>query len=637
MEVEILDIGAACRLCLSVSSNHIPIFHESEADFMDPASLPQRIGTCVGFEVRENDDFPSLICCSCLQEVDRWFVFRTQCRNTHELLSKVLVEGCQFVATPVQVKEAIEITVPNESSEMENAVQGHCDSDEQGNHTSTIKPVKSGDQMVNDGKIPSESFDNDDNEANNEPFEIGSASDDDDDNVDDDDVDDDDDDENDFSGDNGLSGETSDDTKWRLKPVSCPICSKSFSKHSGVKTHLRIVHTVLKLYPCLICAHVSCLSSGRIKHIAKRHPEEILKKNTCRICGIRVKTNSSFQRHLRKHASERVCKLCHLELDSIEALIKHKKTVHQHREEPPDGIDHNFFCHHCENVSFWKESDWRAHYLDVHNTEDVFPCNMCDKAFRSKSFRADHMRYHTGEKPFMCEQCASRFSSKHALRNHMRKHTSKFQCDVCNKRYTSNAGLYYHKRTHTGEKPYVCHECGNPFKSHQGLQFHMRIHSGEKPYGCDKCDYTCRTSSALYSHKVSHTDERPFKCDDCGKTFKMKSWLREHKKTHSGVKNFVCEICEHAFIAAYQLRSHMKTHSGERSHVCEFCSKTFARRDTLMEHLRTHTKETKYSCQSCNKDFMFLKQFKKHKCSSSSSLLETVQELTVSSCFDDSD
>lgn len=51
MEVEILDIGAACRLCLGVGANHIPIFNEAEANYSDPLSLPQRIGACVGFEV----------------------------------------------------------------------------------------------------------------------------------------------------------------------------------------------------------------------------------------------------------------------------------------------------------------------------------------------------------------------------------------------------------------------------------------------------------------------------------------------------------------------------------------------------------------------------------------------------------
>lgn len=51
-----------------------------------------------------NDEMPALICSSCLQEVDRWFVFRTHCQNTNELLSKVLVGGCQFVTASVQEK-----------------------------------------------------------------------------------------------------------------------------------------------------------------------------------------------------------------------------------------------------------------------------------------------------------------------------------------------------------------------------------------------------------------------------------------------------------------------------------------------------------------------------------------------------
>lgn len=247
-----------------------------------------------------------------------------------------------------------------------------------------------------------------DNEANYDSVENDCAS-------------DDNDDSEGFSGDDGVSGNTNDDTHWRQKPVVCPICSKPFSKHSGVKLHLKVVHTALKLYPCFICAHVSLLSTGRIKHIAKKHPEEILKKKTCKICGIRVKTNSSYQRHLRKHETDRQCRLCNVELDSIEALDSHKKTVHQ--EEPPDGITpellQKYSCHHCENVSFWKEADWKAHYIDVHNTQDVFPCNLCEKAFRNKSLLGVHKRVHTGEKPYMCEQCATRFSSKESLRNHM--------------------------------------------------------------------------------------------------------------------------------------------------------------------------------------------------------------------------
>lgn len=644
MDVEILDIGAACRLCLAVCSDHVPIFDESEANFTDPLSLPQRIGACVGFELSRNDELPSSVCSNCLVEVDRWFVFRNQCQNTNELLSKVLVEGCQFVTASVQEKTfepntSVEIIVQNNVSELENNHEVLSETVEKRNHRTTATSVSklvepnncvdsktniiSENQTVLSNANDSDNIDCDEFEANEDDVASDFASD----NIDD---------GEDFSVDDLDAADTNNDTYWRLKPVACPICSKKFSKHSGVKLHLRIVHTVLKLYPCYICGHVSCLSTGRIKHIAKRHPQETMKRNSCKICGIRVKTGSSLYRHAKKHVAERQCNLCNVVLDSIEALGQHQKSDHQEnpREEPPDGMDQNFSCHHCENVSFWNEKDWRAHYLDVHNTEDVFPCNMCERAYRKERLLRIHLRSHTGEKPYMCEQCPTRFSSAETLRNHMRKHTSKFECDICNKTYTSYQSLYSHKRSHTGERPYVCHECGKLFKSLQGVQYHARIHSGEKPYSCEICGYLCRTSSGLYSHRVTHTEERPYKCDECGKTFKMKAWMKTHKLTHTGVKNFVCEVCDHAFIANYQLKSHMKTHSGERTHVCEFCSKTFARRDTLTEHLRTHTKETKYTCQSCNREFMFLKQFKKHRCAQSS--LGSVPELSVSDSFDGS-
>ncbi|XP_026276706.1 zinc finger protein 878-like [Frankliniella occidentalis] len=419
-----------------------------------------------------------------------------------------------------------------------------------------------------------------------------------------------------------------DDSKpWRLRTVKCPKCPKIFPKHHGLKFHLRRIHGLFTLYPCAVCGHTSVLSKKREKHIIKSH-EDLLNTNAkcmCKVCGLILKSRVSLWRHKKKHKEDRCCKVCNTMFKSLEELDVHSKTSHptDMTENPPQNEgDYKFKCHLCENIAFRSEKDWREHYMLIHFTQAVYACDLCDKTYHTKEHLEMHKHTHAGEKPYMCELCASRFSGKSSLKSHLRKiHSAReYVCKVCQKKYGSYAGLYYHNRIqHLGIAPFVCHECGKKFKSTNGLLFHMRTHSGEKPYSCEHCSFASRSLAGLYAHRVTHSDDKPFKCDECDKSFKLKGWLQVHKKTHAGVKKFVCDICKFSFIANYQLKSHMKVHSGERPHICDICSKSFARKDTLTEHRRTHTKETKYTCKTCNLGFMFLKPFKKHKCTANTS------------------
>ena len=116
----------------------------------------------------------------------------------------------------------------------------------------------------------------------------------------------------------------------------------------------------------------------------------------------------------------------------------------------------------------------------------VFPCDQCDKAYKSKHSLRDHKLKHAGIRPFSCSECGNTFDRKFTLKLHMMSHMSErpFKCSnaLCDKSYTTASALKYHELRHEGKRNYVCDLCDCRFYQQGHLNAHMSTHisdSGE--------------------------------------------------------------------------------------------------------------------------------------------------------------
>ncbi|KAH1010441.1 hypothetical protein HUJ05_004736 [Dendroctonus ponderosae] len=286
----------------------------------------------------------------------------------------------------------------------------------------------------------------------------------------------------------------------------------------------------------------------------------------------KVKSSSEkeqFQQSVRKNAGRKPSK-----------VAEKKRKVHE------------FKCEICKKVLVGRSNRLQQHIIMAHSDIRNFPCNICEKKFKSKQQLVNHSRVHTGEKPYKCDICKTAFASIQSLFNHKKKHTGNhknYKCAMClNKGYATPGELETHRRiVHTGEKPFLCELCSRAYSSLRNLVLHKKsVH--EKTEKCPKCSLMLSNKRIKY-HVQKHLDKeegiRRYTCDQCGKSFFTQSVLKRHQLLHLNHRPYACQICHKAFSQKGSVETHMKTHSDIRSYSCSLCDKTFKYKQHLQQHL----------------------------------------------------
>ena len=102
----------------------------------------------------------------------------------------------------------------------------------------------------------------------------------------------------------------------------------------------------------------------------------------CNLCSYHAIHQKDLRRHkITMHNQVKPCELCPYKPFSDSDLRRHQKTMHK--------IDANIPCNNRDYAAT-SESDARKH-IATHNEDNIFQCNSCSFAFKSKRELIEHI------------------------------------------------------------------------------------------------------------------------------------------------------------------------------------------------------------------------------------------------------
>ncbi|KAJ8703998.1 hypothetical protein PYW07_013292 [Mythimna separata] len=316
--------------------------------------------------------------------------------------------------------------------------------------------------------------------------------------------------------------------------------------------------TVFSDYHCIYCREMfldpNQLREHTMTHDPKTYKDVLdpkkliqvdIERIDCRLCDEKIDTIDTFKDHLTTIHGQKLYKDVQNEFMPFKLKIgtltcvecgKNVSFFHALKKHMAEHFG-TYICDVC-GAHYFEERHLTLH-KNSHNTKKVvqmFPCNECDKTFKSKNSRSFHIaRIHKNEPAYPCNKCDEIFISYH-----MR---------------------YRHKMNVHGEKRmFPCEGCDKIFDSRKTLREHnQRTHLQLFRHECSLCDKKFYLPSALRDHMTSHTGERNFRCEFCGKNYPRSKALKVHLQSHSSEKRYKCTLCPSAYTQVTNFKNHMKT------------------------------------------------------------------------------
>lgn len=287
-----------------------------------------------------------------------------------------------------------------------------------------------------------------------------------------------------------------------------------------------------------------------------------------------------------------------------------------------DSHDRTIFqCVLCPRT-FLDKKPLRKHFVQ-HITVKSFPCDFCDKSFKTKHSKKAHINVvHIPTHIYKCSSCDKVLKTKLSFLTHLRRHSKDYavKCEVCDAGFITKAEYTLHFNAKHGKNDNVCEICNKTFYDKYILQQHMLLHDSNGPsYQCELCDSKFVMRKSYRRHKqVAHSDYEPkrFICDICGKALSSKGYYNTHVLIHKGIKPHQCSYCEAEFTSRNTLKLHLRTHTGEKPYTCDICNRSFSQRSAYNIHYKKHIGPAPFQCQICDKRFVsnsVLNMHSKHK------------------------
>lgn len=238
----------------------------------------------------------------------------------------------------------------------------------------------------------------------------------------------------------------------------CHECSKSFRRASGLKEHRIQIHTVETPFHC---DHIGCDKAFKLERYLRHHvrtdhdgypypcPEQNCqeafkykqeldvhqksKHIASNDINLRPSKRRKIDTDLNTHSASRQsyqCDICFATFSSGAALGGHKSRAHRNRSYQTSSdsalqgkarvnsefLERKWPCGVC-GKRFRDRSYLRKHEL-LHKAERPFECSLCDKAYVDKNRLDTHLYLVHGVKPFQCGQCDKAFAKKKDLTTH---------------------------------------------------------------------------------------------------------------------------------------------------------------------------------------------------------------------------
>jgi len=317
---------------------------------------------------------------------------------------------------------------------------------------------------------------------------------------------------------------------------------------------------------------------------------------------------------------------------------KSKLKIHQ-RKYHHDKIETSTNAYKCERFEY--KTDVKS--KNFQRREGMIFCadEQCDKFFKSiKGAYAHYEGVHIGLLNYPCDLCEKRFKSHHVWRCHVSaqhnaQQDGKVTCDMCGGCYVSISAMNHHKRTYHAETPqvFVCSFCSKTFRTRGSLREHENgIHNGSKKVTCDVCGKSLSSKTALEAH-IKNKHERMkgtetkgvrttkrislggykndlsqvrfekqggrFHCKEANCTKSMKTHqiaIEHHEKVHIGLSLYHCDQCDKRLTSLGGWTTHKyqdHTKGVDSSVKCEYCGKEWPSEARKRGHVMKYHKNEK--------------------------------------------
>ncbi|XP_036323280.1 zinc finger protein 37-like isoform X1 [Rhagoletis pomonella] len=402
----------------------------------------------------------------------------------------------------------------------------------------------------------------------------------------------------------------------------CRLCVYKVSEQPAFDTaelleeHITSIHDDKERpYNCPQCAARYRTRSGCVAHINAIH---LKKGDSCELCGKVVAGGSGQMRmHMERNHTHGnyTCEICNLELKNV-SLYNFKYHKRWHNEEKL------WRCELCEKA-FVTRTHLMAHKVK-HTRQGEFLCTRCGKSTRSKwELRAHLYAIHgEGEAPLKCNYCDEKFTQHIQKRAHLERYhpielaKRTVPCPKCEKQFSTDINLHRHIKQHHQQgneadrlaepdpssppqyEGFMCAHCPRKYRSKYALIKHLGVHAvmADRPYSCPDCAMHFKHFSELDRHDLQHhADVRPYRCEKCPKAFSTRTALKIHGQVHEVKgRNFRCPDCNQRFKFEKSLNLHRISHKTMR-HSCDICNKSYIRLTQLKTHKKRFHKVTSAS------------------------------------------
>jgi len=304
------------------------------------------------------------------------------------------------------------------------------------------------------------------------------------------------------------------------RPISCPLCSKTFTLWSHYETHKKC-HQKLKQrqYPCQSCGKVFTSASNRNMH---QRIHKGVRPFQCVPCGVYFRQKAHLQKHQRTQGHIQATELYEKrkadgliqepdpnmkkeELDNSETRSEDSlPAADSSTTSNPDSDDskhddfkpspkrkqsHPQYSPQLMNIKVEREegplSPREAQInmnIEFNTQTHGYDCRQCDFSIHELAVMKEHvvMDHLRDKADLQCKECMVTFTKPFNLKIHIRKHETSSQflpCEYCEQVFKVPNKLIKHMEgVHS-----VCPTCGEKNSDKTGLQEHMeKIHNEPK-------------------------------------------------------------------------------------------------------------------------------------------------------------